>query len=230
MNVAPSEHPIRAGIVGALTIAAHLLAPFARRWRTSWGATPAELERSYVGDALLAAPHWQYTHAITVDVPPARVWPWIVQIGQGRAGFYSYEWLEHLVGCEVDNLDAIVPQLQQLAVGDAIHLHPELPPLRVHSIEAGHTLLLVAGGEGEAGPLSTWLFCIEATGDGRSRLITRGRGARGGTLGERLANGPTLLEPVSFVMEKKMLERIKALAEAAAENAAPAAAGQSAQA
>ena len=90
-------------LAGAFLIAAALLTPFLRLWRTKWGATDAEVHRSLPGDDLIPHPKWRYTHAITIRASAAEVWPWLVQMGQGRGGMYSYEWLENLVGCDIHN-------------------------------------------------------------------------------------------------------------------------------
>jgi hypothetical protein len=100
------------GIEGGAFIAFALLTPFLRPWRTRWGATDAEVRKKLPGDELMPHPKWGYTHAVTIKAPVAEVWPWIVQMGQGKAGFYSYEFLENLVGCDFHNADRIIPEFQ----------------------------------------------------------------------------------------------------------------------
>jgi hypothetical protein len=94
---------------GAALIAVHvaLTAPL-RRWRTTWGATPAEAAATMPGDELIPNQKWRYTHAVTIEAPPDLVWPWVVQLGQGRGGFYSYVGLENLIGCQVRNTDKVL--------------------------------------------------------------------------------------------------------------------------
>src|SRR6478672_6897855 len=87
-----------------------------------WGATSREQAQPLVGDDLLPAVDLSATRAITVDAPADAVWPWLVQLGQGRGGFYSYDWLEQMVGAGIRSADYIVPELQQLAVGDTVPL------------------------------------------------------------------------------------------------------------
>jgi hypothetical protein len=84
------------------------------------------------------------TRAITVHAPAAQVWPWIAQLGQGRGGFYSYDTLENLVGCDIHSADRIVPQWQDLKVGDQVKLHPEVG-LGVAVVEQGRVLVLRGG-------------------------------------------------------------------------------------
>src|SRR5690242_10440737 len=91
-----------------------------RPWHLRWGATDEETTETLPGDALVPHPKSQATHAITIHAPVAEVWPWLVQVGQDKGGFYSYTWLENLVGCQMRNADRIVPQFQQLQVGDKV--------------------------------------------------------------------------------------------------------------
>ncbi len=107
-----------------------LLTPFLRRTRNHWGVSPAEAEAPRPGDELVPAPVWAWTHGVQIDATPEQVWRWTAQVGADRAGFYSYQWLENLVGCELRNADAVHPEWE-LKVGDALLLHPKAPPLRV---------------------------------------------------------------------------------------------------
>src|SRR5438046_304811 len=86
-------------------------------WHSRWGATGAEVSQAFPGDELVAQPQNQTTRAITIDAPAETIWPWLVQMGQGRGGLYSYETLENLIGCQMTNADTIVPKWQNTAVG-----------------------------------------------------------------------------------------------------------------
>jgi len=158
-----------------------------------WGATCEDLETQRA----------QSTRAVTVDAPPEAVWPWLAQIGQDRAGFYSYEWLENLAGCEMRNAERVDPEWQRREVGEPVMLHPAAPGLPVTIFEPGRVIGLEGWG----------VFVIEpAAGGSRTRLIARGRIPRGSaTLFYR-----GLLEIPHFVMQRKMLLGIKQRAEAAA--------------
>ena len=112
--------------------------------RARWGATDAEVKKRLPGDELMPHPKWGFTHAVTIKAPVAEVWPWIVQMGQGRGGFYSYEFLENLVGCDIHNADRIIPEFQNLKVGDAIKLAARVPGLPVAVVEPNHALVLHA--------------------------------------------------------------------------------------
>ena len=126
----------------ASQIAFHVaLGPVLHRWRTHWGATDAEVYRPLPGDDLVPRPDWSYTHAITIHAPRAAVWRWLVQLGQGRGGFYSYEPLENLVGCGIHNVREIRPELQRLQKGDVIFLHKPLKKFTVRWQISPATLL-----------------------------------------------------------------------------------------
>ncbi len=203
-------------IQGASLVGFHLLTPFLRGWRTRWGASPEEIEGPLPGDEVVPEPRWQYTHAVPIARSPEDVWPWLVQIGQGRGGFYSYEVLENVIGCRIRNVDRIVSELQDLAPGDPIRLHPETPALVVAQIDPPRSLVLAGapGPDAPPGVAASWLFHIAADAAG-ARLVTRFRVAHPPDLGSRLGYGPWFVEPVSFVMERRMLLGIKALAEGA---------------
>jgi hypothetical protein len=215
-------------IAGAFLIAAALLTPFLRPWRTKWGATDAEVHRSLPGDDLVPHPKWGWTHAITVRASAAEVWPWLVQMGQGRGGMYSYEWLENLVGCDIHNADRIIPEFQHFEVGDGILIHPKISfPIAV--IEPGRALVLHIRADTQTGRTfeltdtmpekylnMSWVFFLDEPDEGTTRLISRWRSDYRG-MGNTLGCGPLFVEPIGFVMSRKMLRGIKQRAEAAAE-------------
>ncbi|RDI14261.1 hypothetical protein DEU38_1332 [Rhodococcus sp. AG1013] len=196
---------------GAVLIAVHLLGRPLRHWRTGWGATAEEAVATLPGDELVPDAAWSYTHAITVAAPPERLWPWIVQLGQGRGGFYSYAGLENLVGCHIENATEVLGRFQDVAVGDPVLLHPDRPPLTVAAVEPRRHLVLL-GSAPDSADASLWAFHLFDDGNGGTRLIERGRYAHGGGWAGSLAFGPALLEPISFVMSRKMLRTLRALA------------------
>ena len=143
-------------VAGGLLVAYHL---FVRPWHLDWGATDDEMDRELPGDELVPAPGSETTRAVTVEAHSDEVWPWIVQLGQGRGGFYSYSWLENLVGADIHNVDRIVPELQRLAEGDSIRLVTEdywlrspMTSMTVDGVDPGRTLVL-RGHDG-----GTWTF------------------------------------------------------------------------
>jgi hypothetical protein len=201
---------------GALQIGAHLaLGPVLRSRRRRWGATDDEIGRRLPGDEIVAEPHWSYNHALTIHAPPAAVWPWLVQLGQARGGFYSYEGLQNLMGCDIHNVLEIRPQLQRLQVGDTVRMHASGVGPRVAVLETERALVL--GGEADSeGSAATWAFYLFEGPAGTTRLLERGRGRAGRGLAAKLGFGPTLMDPVGFVMSKKMLRTIRRLAESQA--------------
>lgn len=197
---------------GAVLILVHLLGRPLRRWRTTWGASPEEAAATLPGDDLVPDAAWSSTHAITIAAPPERLWPWIVQIGQGRGGFYSYVGLENLAGCRIENATEVLDRFQDLSVGDPVSLHPKAPPLTVAAIEPQRYLVL-HGSAPDSANASLWAFHLIDDGHGRTRLIERGRNAHGDDRKGALSFGPALLEPISFVMSRKMLRTLRALVE-----------------
>jgi hypothetical protein len=96
-----------------------------RRWMDRWGSTAEERALPLAGDELVPDAE-QHTHAITIDVPPEAVWPWLVQMGQGRAGFYSHDRLERLVGAAIRNAEKIHPEWQRAERQAAVMLRPDV--------------------------------------------------------------------------------------------------------
>lgn len=202
--------------VGVVTV----LAPFLRRWYNRWGADDAEAAASLPGDDLVPAPVLGYTRAITIAAPAAQVWPWLAQIGHGRGGLYSFDGLENLVGCRIHSAGAVLPEHQSLRAGDLIRLGPEgYPGFRVHRVEPPSTLVLLSAGPDathrtvaapDGGPLVTWQWVLRPVDAGRrTRLVVRQRLSR--PRSQRLMWH--VVEPVDFVMERRMLRGIRRRAE-----------------
>ncbi len=175
-------------------------------------ATGPEQACRLPGDELLKEPIGSVTHAITIRRPPREVWPWLVQMGSGRAGWYSYGFIDN--GGR-RSAQEILPQFQHVSVGDVFPALPKAPDVfRVLQVEREHSLVL--GWRLADGTLmTTWAFVLEEAGDG-SRLIVRGRVARG----YRPYGLPTwaairLGRLAHFIMERKQMLGIKERAEAA---------------
>jgi hypothetical protein len=215
-----SARTIVESVWAAGQMVAHLaLGPVLHPWRVRWGATDEEVRRQLPGDELVPEPAWSYTHAITISAPRSAVWPWLVQLGQGRGGFYSYEWLENLIGCDIHNVLEIRPELQRLRVWDVVRMHRRGFGSRVTMLDPERTLVL-GGPPNENGSQATWGFHLLDGPDGTTRLLERGRNRIGRGWLDRLGFGPYLIDPIGFVMSKKMLRTIKALAEAGSEASA----------
>jgi hypothetical protein len=168
------------------------------------------VEESLPGDEIVPHPRMTSTHAVTIDAPADEVWPWLVQIGQDKAGFYSYRGLENLVLCHMPDAHHVVPEFQHIRVGDTVWLHPHAPPLPVERVEYGTAIVL---GTNTSDP-GTWAFYIRPLGECTTRLVVRGRSDfKPGLL--KWFTRYVLFEPAHFIMERKMLLGIKARAEAA---------------
>jgi hypothetical protein len=197
-------------IIGALAIAGSIVtSPLTRPWYSTWGATKTEVSMPLPGDDQVPSPVLLSTRAITIQAPVSEVWPWLVQMGQGRGGLYTYERLENLAGCEMRNTDRILPEHQRIEVGDKVRLVPEgrEPYFVVSAIEPDRALIL-AGDD----PPTTWAFILESNNDNTTRLIVRWRQdyepTPANVIGWRLVT-----DPITFVMERKMLQGIKARVE-----------------
>ena len=203
------------GLRGLFAIVLALFTPFLRSRRQRWGAREGEIDATHPGDDLVAEPKWRANHAISIDAPPKRVWPWIAQIGQGRGGFYTYQKLENLAGCEIENSSRILPEHQEIRRGDPIRLHVKTPPMTVSVVDEPTALVLHGNPAEEGGGevSSSWAFLLLEQANGTTRLLSRTRYHYGDGFLSRLLGGPFLIEPISFVMERKMLKVIKLLAE-----------------
>jgi hypothetical protein len=210
---------VAAGIGGAAVMVAAFLTPFMRSARNHWGLDAAAAARQLPGDELVPAPRWSWTHGIEIDAPPASVWPWIAQLGADRGGFYSYQWLENIAGCDLQNAESIHSEWA-ISEGDALVLHPKMPPLAVVALERGRFFVVHAPADaaaraaGKSWAEASWLFLVEPIGEGRCRLLSRYRCATSDDLATRLAYGPTVLEPIGFAMDRRMLLGVKARVEA----------------
>jgi hypothetical protein len=187
-------------VVGALALA--------RRRYLRWGATHDEVRKALAGDELVPHADIVATRGVTIALHPDAVWPWIAQLGQGRGGFYSYDLLENLVGCQIHSADRIVPEWQHVSVGDDVRLHPEIS-LRVAALEPGRALVLQGGVPMGSVPPPydcTWAFVLREQHDGSTRLVMRER------YGYTRWWSALIVEPVqlvSFVMSARMLRGIK---------------------
>jgi hypothetical protein len=204
-----------AGATGLLLGALALTRP----WFRNWGATAEEIHRVLPGDEIVSVARGQSTRAITIDAPADRVWGWLAQTGQDRGGFHSFELLEDMVGAEMENLPYLDPALQQWKLGDKLWM---APPHKFGG--AGHAVLMVLQpgrvlgfGTRQIGtPLTdpvdgSWTFVVQPQGD-RTRLIIRGRAA-GGLAPLARAVTAVAFDPTHFMMERRMMEVVKARAE-----------------
>jgi hypothetical protein len=176
-----------------------------------WGATDEEHRSTWPGDELVDQPGFVWTNAITIRAPASQIWPWLVQLGQGRGGLYSYDWLENLIGCDVHSSDRILPERQtSLQIGDRLIRMARYAPCNpVALFEPQRALVLghikdtyadLAAGHAR----SSWAFILQPVDQDTTRLLIR---CRGNSLMARLQG------PVQFVMQHKMMLGIKQRAE-----------------
>jgi hypothetical protein len=161
------------------------------------------------GDSLYPGETERYTQAITINAPTDAVWPWLMQVGQDKGGFYTYTWLENLAGVDIHNADTIHPEWQQLSVGDGWRLAPRgylwglgeeaVTPVRL--VEPGHALVLDVWGA----------YVLEPIDAHTTRLILRGHSVRPAPV-LRVVN-TMVWEPVVLTMNHRMLLGLKARAE-----------------
>lgn len=196
-----------------------------RPWHIRWGANDDEVKQLYPGDDLIAKPKINVTHAITIHAPTASVWPWLVQLGWGRGGWYSYTSIENRLGHGFRNADQIIPDYQSLKVGDTIPVSDDIS-IPVVILEPGRALVMhgdtrLPAYEGsskapfvKAGDYLclTWGFYLHECGDGSVRLIERWRADYNNSLPKAVFNR-LFLEPGAFIMERAMLLGIKQRAE-----------------
>ncbi len=215
----------RRGLINAAAIAAASTVAYEgwlKRWQQRWGATDEEVALPLPGDNLVEEPATQQTRAITIQAAPEEVWPWIVQMGADRGGFYTYDSLENLVRLGIHSAGEIVAQWQDLAVGDLVYgdrartggwyvveLRPkETLVLKVANLAAGRPLRRDEQLKWEF----LWTFALRAGAGGGTRLLVRERVA----FDSRLTKA--LMAPVgivSFVMTRGMMLGIRSRVEGA---------------
>ena len=208
----------------AVFVAAGLAYHFVLRgWCLRWGTTPAEIRATLPGDDLFPVYAGEATHAITIHASTEKVWPWLMQIGQDRSGFYSYTFLENLVGCAMPRVNRLVPEWRRRAVGETVWfatpkrfsgqgrmITAAVQPQRSFvMVSANDWNRLQAGKQAQEG---FWSFTLEPLGNDQSRLIARIRGGTPPTFASRAA-GRLFWEPMHFIMEQKMLRTIRDLSE-----------------
>jgi hypothetical protein len=187
-----------------------------------WGATDEEVRRVLPGDELDSPYGYRRisTRAITIDAPADEIWPWLVQMGSGRAGFYTHEWVERLLFityADGHSATRIHPEWQELHVGDRVP-YSRFNTVEVRMVDRPHCLI---AGE--------WLVLEPLDGGTRTRLIARTRGGWLEPLARKVPVIWPLLWPIAALiergpgellhhyMETGMLKGVKARVEAAHE-------------
>ena len=180
-----------------------LTAPLYRHWHTRWGATDAEVAAEMPGDERFPDAQFRCTRAISIDAPPEAVWPWLVQVGCLRGGFYSNDLLDNL---SHPSAQEILPEFQRLEIGNWVPMSPsgtpsEVTALRVADFEKNRWLLW-------AKPDSTWAWVLRPESDG-TRLVTRVHAVYDWNHPAMAVFGAVLMEFGDFAMMRRMLRGIK---------------------
>lgn len=175
-----------------------------RPWHLHGWATAQEAGGQVAGDELMPDADVVATRAVEIDAPPTAIWPWLVQMGPGRGGAYTYDWIERRLGIDIHNTDRIIPELQHLEVGD------EMPmpgySMRIERLDPGQAMVIRSSNH-------AWVWSFELRpANGHTRLISRNRFDLG-LLPVKDKLMIPVMEPGSWVMERKMLRTIKQRAE-----------------
>jgi hypothetical protein len=208
-------------VLGGVWLALVVYGVFLRRWHLRWGATPVEAQRPIPGDDVIPHPELEATRAVSILAPPEKVWPWLVQMGYGRGGFYSYDAIDN---SGVPSADRVVPELQSLAVGDFMPLDATGAGFIVSEVEEARSLVLTVPEMEQFGATGRVVvaFSLEPVGPRTTRLVCRLRAEFGRNVRSRLYYA--IFEPGDFVMMRKMLLGIKDRAERLAHEPEPRAA------
>ncbi len=195
------------GIIVLVLLAGYIVI---RPLHLRWGASAEDVARAMPGD--LDGRRW--TRAITINAAPDQIWPWLVQWGQGRGGWYSYDWLENLLGFDIHTADRILPEYQNPQVGDPICMSASFCGNFVSVIEPQQWFGWQA--EDEAGrPVWTFVLGLFPVDAARTRLVVRESFASAAMP----AAAVFAIEVPDVVMELKMLDTVKQRAEGRAGSA-----------
>lgn len=159
-------------LAAAVAAATTVYVRWVRPWELRWGATDEEVALRMPGDDLVQSPHLVSTRVVTVKASPERVWPWLVQIGRGRAGWYSYDWLDN---GRQPSAREIIPALQHMEVGDVVAMTVRKGQPYGPSVLALDPPRSMVWGDAEEPRRFTWLWLLREDGQGGTRLISRVR-------------------------------------------------------
>ena len=185
-----------------------------RKWHNRWGASDSEVDMVLPGDDIVRRPNMCSTRAITIHAPPSDVWPWLVQMGKGRGGLYSYDWLDIAFGIlDKPSSDVIMPEFQSLNTGDTIPLgcnEDTKDDFYVHLAREDEALVIGANDPFYRDRVS-WAIVLLPEGRHRTRLIMRVRGDV--PMDAQGIVTYALMDPASFVMLRKQMLNLRRLAE-----------------
>jgi hypothetical protein len=195
------------GWAGAAVVGYALMRP----WMRNWGSRPAERKLTFPGDEVVEAPNYDALMAVNIHAPPQAVWPWLTQLGRGRGGLYSYDWLDRLFGfLDAPSAKSLLPGLSELRAGDWIPIGKNPRWFyQVRIVEPNRALVLYLEDE-KMGWKWSWSFILEPTGQ-CTRLFSRSRShvpLRPATLLMW-----AMMELPAFIMTRKMLLNLRERAE-----------------
>jgi hypothetical protein len=188
----------------------------------TWGATEEECARTWPGDEFTPHTRGVCTRAVTINATPEQIWPWILQTGQDRAGFYSYTWLENLFRAKMRNTYELVPAWQDRRVGDDLWLaykknYGGLARMTIARLDPFRAMVTVAHDDRESAlqaqwaPHGCWNFLLHPVDARHTRLIMRSIMPERATLLDHV--NELFFDPAHFIMERKMMLNVKRLAE-----------------
>ena len=211
-----SRRSIKLGVILAVVLGAYLL--LVRPWFLHWGATDSEIGQTWPGDELSPRPEYVATRAVTIQAPAELVWRWVVQVGQDRAGFYSYTWLENLFRADMHNANYLHEEWQTRNIGDTVWLarkdrYRGEARQTVALVTRDRAMVLVSPADyenisnaGSAG--GSWAFIIVPVEPRVTRLVLRSRAGPSVNIWQK-AFAYLLFDPAHFIMERKMMLGIK---------------------
>jgi hypothetical protein len=200
-------------LVGGGSLIAAVYALVVRRWMLTWGSTLEERSRPLPGDDIEPDAEYVTTRAVTIRAPAESVWPWLVQMGQDRAGFYTHNWVERLLQSGIPDTSEIRPEWQHISVGDLMRTNRDIggKPMGwpVVAVDPGRSLVV----SNKSLPAGTYAFVVDPVDQDTSRLVVRDR-ARW-----RLLEWPFaafVYEPLHAYMETGLISGVRKRAEAVA--------------
>lgn len=198
-------------VVGGVLVVYHFLF---RPRMLRWGATREEANRVLPGDEVTPPKPFRLTMAATLPGTPEEIWPWLVQMGWSRAGYYTYNPIENLFGLDLHNADRIHPEWQDLKVGETIWMgHPRMknlfPETKTSTVEPNRALALAIYGPSgtDTPPTGAWTFFLEPIDDRKTRFIVRLQVAAPTAVGKIIFYA--FMEPAHFIMQQTMFAGLR---------------------
>ena len=197
-------------VVAAVAAFIGLYALLIRRWMLRWGSTPDERQGALPGDALTPDAGYVTTRAVTIEAPAQAVWPWLVQMGQDRGGFYTHNWVERLLRSGIPDVHELHPEWQRLEVGDLMRTNHDIggKPMGwpVAAIEHERSIVV----RSKSLPAGTYAFSVRPIDGNRTRLIVRDRAA---WKRSEVPFAVLVFEPLHAYMETGLIQGIRQRAE-----------------